>query len=334
MPPSPLRLSALSLLAAAALGLSACGPADLDALVVPTSAPPLVTQVPSPSYLVGSAERDLFAAMNATRSAVGVGLLAQDVFLDTAARNHDRYLNLNPDADLHIEDPLLPGYTGRTVIERILNTGLGLFLGTENVGFAGSSSACVRGWLSDLRYRVNLLGPATGVGIGASAHYAVEGLYAETGCTATFAGSSTQFPAPGVYPSYPVTGQTDVPLASEQSFAPEYGATGYPVTVLLQNQATRMIKYAEIRLTQVTFTGPAGPVPFILMGGRDLRGPGLMGVHVESSLGRSVNLLPGSRLTPYTTYTVTLAGELAPTNGAPAIPFARTIQFTTGLTPN
>ncbi|WP_042882848.1 CAP domain-containing protein [Cupriavidus necator] len=49
--------------------------------------------VPEPTYAVGSGHLALFRAVNALRQKLGVGLLAQDMALDTAAQAHAVYLN-------------------------------------------------------------------------------------------------------------------------------------------------------------------------------------------------------------------------------------------------
>lgn len=53
------------------------------------------TSVPSPSYAAGTMQAAAFSQLNAYRFSMGVGELAQDPILDTAAQAHATYLNKN-----------------------------------------------------------------------------------------------------------------------------------------------------------------------------------------------------------------------------------------------
>ncbi len=69
---------------------SAPPPAQLPA---PTAAAALRMNVADPTYAEGSGQLALFKGVNTLRQKFGVGLLAQDAALDTAAQAHAVYLN-------------------------------------------------------------------------------------------------------------------------------------------------------------------------------------------------------------------------------------------------
>ncbi|MFM0608761.1 CAP domain-containing protein [Paraburkholderia sediminicola] len=62
---------------------------------VPASQGNLQTTVPNATYTGASTQASLFATLNTYRSSMGVGQLAQDTILDTAAQAHALYLNTN-----------------------------------------------------------------------------------------------------------------------------------------------------------------------------------------------------------------------------------------------
>ncbi len=355
------RFSALTLTLAAALALSACGggesasfaPGTVPPVTVATPGTPppvvvvtpetpprvvvvapgnLVASVPAATYLAASPERTIYEAINAARTLVGVGLLAQEARLDNAARNHEIYLSLNPDGGPHVEDPLRPGFTGVSPTDRARAVGFAAFSVGENVAVAYSHASCVAGWLSSVSHRVGLLYPVTVVGVGQSVRLWRSNWLPLPACTMNHAagvtGSVVQLPDGGVFPVYPVPGQTGVPLTSTQRSEPDLGSAGYPSTILLHNAETGL-RFKVITLTSASFTGPAGPLPIRVIGGAELVVPvGLALSHDDATAG-SVSLLPVAPLVANTTYTAAFAGQITLASGK-IVPFNRTVTFATG----
>jgi uncharacterized protein YkwD len=118
------------------------------------------TTVPALTYAPGSQEFQFVTALNAFRSQVGLGLLAQNAKLDTASANHLGYLltndinnggtvNLNTfdpvtgRSMLHIENPLLLKFTGVQEADRAKFASYdGSYTG-EEVTFGGGQGGAV-----------------------------------------------------------------------------------------------------------------------------------------------------------------------------------------------
>lgn len=134
------------------VGLSGCGGGGDGAAPAPSPAPapapapaPVVldplTSVPSPTY--GDTRVEAFSRINEIRRQVGLGLLAQNAKLDVAAQGHTEYLALNPMLS-HFQTEGLPGFTGKTAIDRAIAAGyaageggqatIGEALSTEDLG--------------------------------------------------------------------------------------------------------------------------------------------------------------------------------------------------------
>jgi hypothetical protein len=104
------RLSVLAALAAPVFLLAACGgggggssPSNASSSTSTTTTPTppsnsvstLQNTVAAPSYGTGTFQASAFSTLNAYRLAMGVGQIAQDAVLDTAAQAHATYLNMN-----------------------------------------------------------------------------------------------------------------------------------------------------------------------------------------------------------------------------------------------
>lgn len=122
------NLLALPLMAA----LAACGGGGGDvATTDPTtqlpSIPPatgagLVTDVPVPTYTIGSEELAAFNLLNQERSACGFGKLAQNTLLDNASRGHADWIAYNAYPS-HFQVAGTPLFTGVTPQDRVVAAG-------------------------------------------------------------------------------------------------------------------------------------------------------------------------------------------------------------------
>ncbi len=89
----------------------------------------LQSNVPVPTYASGSVELQAFTELNNFRKMVGLGLLAQNSKIDSAAANHANYISQNIDTDLtvfgHYEVATKAGYTGVAPGDRTAFTSYG-----------------------------------------------------------------------------------------------------------------------------------------------------------------------------------------------------------------
>ncbi len=163
----------LSLAVVVAATLSACGggggsstasvtpptPPVTPPVTTPTVTPAdLQTTIPSLTYASASQEYAFVTALNTFRSNLGLGLLAQNPLLDTAASNHLHYVLTNDKNNggtvdmsvinttynrpqFHIEDSTKPLFTGVQEINRALHSGYaGAYVGEEGT-FGGGTGA-------------------------------------------------------------------------------------------------------------------------------------------------------------------------------------------------
>jgi uncharacterized protein YkwD len=100
-------------------------PTTPSAPTTPASDPTaLQTTVGATTYAAGSFELSAFTALNQARAAYGIGQLAQNAQLDTAAQNHASYINGRYQAGdysaaMHTENAAYAGFTGVTPADRI-----------------------------------------------------------------------------------------------------------------------------------------------------------------------------------------------------------------------
>jgi hypothetical protein len=138
------NISALTAVSfAAALALSACGGGggssnsqQTSAAAPSTNSGSLQTSVATPTYTNGSMQAQTFAQLNSYRQSMGVGLLSQDAFLDTAANAHALYLATNMgngtiNALTHTEVSSNAAYYGDTPPSRAQKAGAP---STESIG--------------------------------------------------------------------------------------------------------------------------------------------------------------------------------------------------------
>lgn len=225
----------LSLTLAVSFALTACGGGSTPSSATPPVSPPvtlppptvtpanLQTTVPNPTYATGSALLQAFTELNSTRQTLGLGLLAQNIKLDTAAFNHANYIVTNFLTDdsvfSHNEKSALPGFTGVTPSDRSIFTGYGAASGEELSLIQNSINGEIP--LSPIMLLFNTVYHRAGlldqcfrdVGLGQASQFdkfgnpftpfAVELGY-QTGC---------QTNASNFLMHYPITGQTAVPLS-------------------------------------------------------------------------------------------------------------------------
>ena len=307
-------------------------PAFGPALLTMAAPPPLITEVMSPSYAEGSAERAVFDALNEARAKGNFGLLAQDPRLDDAAAHHADYLARNG-AFSHRQQTRQAGFSGETPVDRIRAAGYETSVSFEAISSGATAEACLE-LLNTVYHLGSLTMGATDVGI------AVE---PGAGCVIEpqrpGRNSVLQARPAGTVGVYPYPGQAGVPVAFMPATeipnpAPDLGdaVVGPPILVDLNSAAAANgLAASAIVLARFTLTDAADGTPVaarILAGGNvALAEPAgaLSDVRVDRKLVSAghVFLLPLRTLKRLTAYTVEFSGSI---NG---VAVSRRWDFTT-----
>jgi uncharacterized protein YkwD len=168
----------------------------------------LQTSVPTPTYLAGSEELAAFNEFNGFRKMMGLGLAAQDLRLDLAAKNHANYIGLNQIL-AHVEDPLKSGYTGVYPLDRQRFAGYageGLYGASEVIGTTGTGQSSIRQLVNTMYHQEGIFSQQiSDVGIGFSTAW-FNPVVVNTGITKILNNASD------FVTTYPVDTQTDLPL--------------------------------------------------------------------------------------------------------------------------
>lgn len=269
--PNSRRFPALAL----ALLLAACGggggsggaPVVSPAPTTQTPSPTegnIVTSVPAPTYAAGSGNLSIFNAINALRSKIGSGLLAQSLLLDKSAGAHWSYINQNGISELHGETAGKPGYTGVRAGDRIAAAGYTASVSGEAIySTVGTDKymTCVAEWANSVYHAALLFASTIDIGVAANNFNPAEG--ASTLCVVDVATSTTQaaqLPGTGSIRAYPYANQVDVPFVffnrtETPTPVPDLVEAGTPVTVSFETRG--MAVTAPIAISQFTLT-PAG----------------------------------------------------------------------------
>lgn len=327
-----IRTSALSILAAAVL--AACGgggDSDNNSGSTPTSTPtpagtsvPLFTSVTTPTYVASSPEKIIFDKINAERMKCGFGAIQQSTLLDTAAKNHVKYLELNKGAFTHEEIPGKPGFTGLMAPERAIAVG---YKPVAWVSEGMSSSIgnppeeSVISQLAAPYHSQTMLSEYTELGLGTFRSAAYDMTVFNYGSASLSIGqlpSATGSAGVRTYPCEGVSGvapalyvETPQPIARNMTTAP----AGHPIMVFGDHQKKLTLTSAAI--IEVP-TGRSLPIHRLSTKDNDINANYLRGPHVGY-------VLPDVPMLPNTTYSVTISG----TNDGQA--FTRNFTFSTGI---
>ncbi|MEM5370957.1 CAP domain-containing protein [Paraburkholderia azotifigens] len=348
------NISALTAISfATVLALSACGGGgggssgqQTSAAAPATNSGSLQTSVATPTYASSSMQATTFAQINSYRQSMGVGLLAQDAALDTAANAHALYLATNVGngsipALTHTEVSSNAAYYGDTPLSRAQKAGVA---STESVGedvaawlltSASTPSVDAANCLPSLLDSVYHLVGATdtfqtiGIGLGSAdgSHLVAGGIM--NACTLDFGrtASGQQMPTTAIA-HVPLSNETNVFLQmfpETPNPAPDLTTPGRPIMVRV-NAANQGDVLTVTSFTLTTSSGSVVPTRIIV--------PSQALAGSTSSATADVNsgelpagvafLLPLAPLSASTTYTVSFSGARDST------PVNVTWSFTTG----
>lgn len=246
-----------------------------------TPVPPVVvpgdlqTTVPAATYLANSNEMAFYTALNEFRARVGLGLLAQNVQLDQAAKNHVNYVLSNPDinpsaidattgrAMFHIEQQGRAGFTGVQELDRAKAAGyMGTYVGEAGAyGMGGGGARVFSDLAGAIYHRQGLMFQEQrdiGIAIGNDASQTT---VIELGYLTKPQSNASDFL--GIYPA---DKQAGIPLASYPEVPNPYpelttfeaiqAGTGYPINVISKSNTT-----LTVNTFTVTEQGQADPLP-------------------------------------------------------------------------
>ena len=260
----------LTIVATAAL-LAACGGGGSSDPALPTPVPvvtpaPIVTPVPvvtpaslqttvpALTYATSSEEYAFVSAYNDFRGKHGLGLLAQNPALDTAAKNHLNYLMLNKDTNwitgildpasgvplFHIENPARSGFTGVTELQRMQFAGYPATYGGEFGSYGGGRGGKIafQSLINTVYHRMGLMSQfprEIGIAAGTDGY---QTFVIEYGYQSTQQRNSKDF-----FGAYPADSQTGIPLSTsletpnpfpDVTYSELASKTSYPVSVASQ----------------------------------------------------------------------------------------------------
>lgn len=191
----------------------------------------LQLSVSAPTYTAGSVQLDFFTRLNDARTKFGVGLLAQNSAIDTAANNHVLYMGVNNITGHYETDSTKPNYTGYQPLDRMNAAGYGGVYGGEAIAYSSTTDGFDR-LMATLYHREGLLSQGivdVGIGVGT-------GIYSATVIDLGYKTTAYQFPAAGFLGLYPYDMQTNVgKIFIDENPSPFPGGGsgyGYPVSVM------------------------------------------------------------------------------------------------------
>ena len=345
-----LKLTMTIILAAS---LSACGGGSGGPSGQVAAAPPVTTPVVTPptvkpgdlqktvpvlTYASDSPEFQFVSALNDFRSNLGLGLLAQNPLLDTAASNHLHYVIINDinnggtvdmsainttysRPQFHIEDATKPLFTGVQEIDRAQHAGYaGAYVGEEGA-FGGNQGilAAFNSLVATVYHRTGLMYQfprEIGVAVGTDASQTV---VMELGYQSNV---QPQFNASDFLGTYPADKQTAVPLHAgvetpnpfpdlSTSNADFPTKTSFPICVAIKEGQT-----LTVNSFTVTEAGQATPLEARLM--TKANDPN---AYLASNIAFIIGKIP---FKTNTTYNVVFSGNAGTTT------VSKTWSFTTG----
>lgn len=318
--------------------LAACGGGGDDSApsspvaVTPPVTPPvsgpvvtpadLQTTVPGLTYEAGSQERAFVLALNQFRASIGLGLLAQNSYLDQSAKNHLAYVLTNDSyyggavdmtkndpisgrSMFHIESANYPLYTGTDELARARYVGYsGAYVG-EELSFPGGKGGAValESLAATVYHRAGLMMQGlrdVGVAIGNDLS---QTSVLEFGYIAPQTNASDFL---GVYPAHNQTGvklhtsvETPNPFPDLSTSNDDFPTkTGYPISVVVKEGVRLDV------LTLEMVEAESGTV----LSGRIMTSDNDPNRYLQSNVAFFV---PSARLKPATKYSVTFSGRVS-----------------------
>lgn len=340
-----IKLSSLPLAILLAATLSACGggggggTSSAAAPTNPTPTPPAPTPVAqnlqaavAPTYAANSEELGFFNAINAFRTAEGLGPLNQNPCYDKAAAAHYNYemLNIASQGESHYEVSGSPGFTGVAPSDRLTAQGCVFTAASEVIGGPltvalgqpGVGADSARGLIDSVYHRADLMYQGlTDIGIAVGTSTSAPFTIADIGY------KNPQINSGSYFGTYPVANQSGVRLSAVEEIPNPFPSsvtnvssqTGYPISVA--SQASTTLTVTTFTVTQAGSSKPMATYPIY--------------TDQDPNLAGSINLaflVTTQAFLPNTTYTVHFVGTITgtATGSSKGIAVDQTWGFTTG----
>jgi uncharacterized protein YkwD len=297
------------------------------------------TSVPAPTYAAATGQYSMFASINAYRSQVGVGMVSQDLMLDSAAQNHSLYeqVNYNSGAETslsHTENSANPDYYEAWPYLRARKSGTAANLWVGEVVAAGYSpdksnandgARCVQQWINTVYHLQGITSNTTSVGLGYLAP--VSQAKALSFCVADFGVVAGVAPATendynainynggqqisvGAIVHAPYSNETNVAVAMQVETpnpAPDLTSPGRPIMVRVNNQTGNVLTVDSFQVKDAAGNAVAARIivePAAVGGSK-----ATVTADVNNHLSHGVAfLLPLAPLAANTAYTVSFSG--------------------------
>ena len=305
--------------------VSTCTNGALDypsCLVMPQAN--LISTVPQPTYAAGSIQAQALSDLNAIRQALGLGLVKQNVYLDTSAQNHTNYLQNFPTSG-HGETAGTAGFTGALPTDRAKYAGYVSTLpvlegigGSYNTDVNGKYISSINSLMNSVYHRSSLLKQwITDIGFGTLTPV---GSTTDTTFVTDYSAVTGQYNAPTFTMNYPIQGQTNVKTymtPEDPNPAPSINAPGYPISFAAA--AGTILNVTSFTLTQ---SGSSVPVSTSFINSTN-------GPYINLLEKNEASIVPNVPLLNSTTYTANITGTITYADGSHAIPLNTTWSFTT-----
>lgn len=267
--------------------LSGCGGGGGGADIKTTQDFPsnLQLTVPNPTYQSGSPELQMFNEINLLRKSLGLGLLAQNTNLDTAAFNHADYMASNyfdssntppytlPDGSVEIR--VAPGFSGMFPTDRANRAGyhgsvseINTIRVTARNSISPPSPVAIL--LNNIEQRINFLDQCNrDIGIGQAVHVDKAGAQYNPYVIVTGTAAGCQTNAANFAMHYPISGQTDVPVSFYSDFPETHKRSGTQETITYSSKSSFPISVTSVpgsilTVKSMTVTPRGSSTPLVL----------------------------------------------------------------------
>lgn len=271
--------------------------------------------------------------VNEYRAYAHLPLMQLSKALDASSQAHSNFYVQNQNLygnitlAVHQETSSWPGFTGKTVVNRAEFFGFPSAAVGEVMNFGRSENQAISDWMSTVYHRLILLNPwTTSMGYGQAGNPSQSLLPVTT----IDVGAKTPPSSSLSYVAYPVPGQMQVPLQFTGGEIPDplantpydnHYPVGYPITF-----GTFDPSVTSLSATSATLTTSGHTVPSYLLAPNQGTG------EQYTELGNALAVIPLSPLSPNTTYTVAVSGQVTLQNGV-VQPFQKTWSFSTSPIP-
>ncbi len=210
----------------------------------PVSGP--IQSTPNGTY-ADARRTEAFQRVNDLRRMMGLGLLKQNSMIDVAAQSHAAYIAKNRITG-HVEEPGKPGYTGATIVQRMLAAGYDPAVGGEvATNKPASATDQVNAYINSLYHRIPFVAyNYTDIGVGSAQSTTDSTAYISVLDFAYPFGTLGQESPSTPYVVWPLRNAT-IDKGTMEPEVPAPPGVGYPVTISFDPRMTVSTSRFELR---------------------------------------------------------------------------------------